>query len=123
MSFEKSACLATLLLSFPLVAPTLSVALDYDLHKDIDKTAGDAISSGTKDKLQTEKPAGTYEKVYIGHAQRNGTGEGKVQASYNKGVFSKDIILEAQGKIYGGSATISDTTSVELISDGQSTYW
>ena len=115
MSLKKTACLASLLLTVPLAAPMLSVAADFDEHKDIEKTEGDAIS-GTKDEPQEEAPAtGTYDKIYIGHAERQGTAEGKAEASYNTGIFKNDITLNASGKIYGGSATNSDKTSKESV--------
>ncbi len=104
MSFRKTACLASLLLSFPLVAPTLSVAGDYDPHRDI-KATGTAASSGTsKDNPRTETPdAGTYEKIYIGHAERLGITAGKAEASYNTGILGSGVT--ATQYIYGGSAT------------------
>ncbi len=116
MPLKKTACLASLLLSVPLAAPTLSVAdqYKYDPHPDINIITGTATSSGTsKDDPYPGNPeADTYELIYIGHAKFGGITEGRAEANYNKGILGSRVT--ATKFIYGGSAT-GDNSSCKNI--------
>ena len=114
MSLKKTACLASMLLSFPLAAPSMSVAEDFDPNKDI-QTAGEAISSGTKDSPQTATlGAGPYDNVYIGHAVINGAkAVGSAEANWNKGEIDKAVTVN--GHIYGGCANGPKTYNSAVI--------
>ena len=113
MSFEKSACLAALLLSFPLVVTAEPVLADEIWDKNRVDVYGNkkASSSGTKDNPRVEITSdsarfsgSSYSRVTIGHIWLNTTMIGGKSSfsivDYNKGIFTKGVTVT--GTIHGG---------------------
>ena len=105
MSLRKTACLAAMLMSLPLVVPAQGHAADNWDRNFVSEPDDDGIvsSSGTEEAVRTETPdAGVYNNIYIGNAQYKGEDAGKIVSSYNKGILQAGVTAEST--VYGGRA-------------------
>ncbi len=106
MTFRKTAGLASLLLSFPLAAPALSVAGDWGTTAETGTDSGNNVSFPQDG--QTTQSCGT---VYIGYAKEDTAY--KADASSNTGTMNSGLTIT--NKLYGGYAYLNENAKKDAV--------
>ncbi len=118
MSFKKTACLASLLLACPLVAPAVSVADDWT-GKYAEGTEGNVeVALKTSD---FEISEGSYDNIYFGHAVHNGT-TGSAVVSTDSYSVSKDLTALKAKNLYIGYAEGKEVSAEAKVLRGSTTF-